>query len=141
MQKQNLHVVPNPLSCKDSNTVQYVHTQIQDLFCGRSAMETGRGGDYSSPMVLPAAWHPKHALEEIRSNVYYVTEKYDGVRYFLALLRYANRNFACMINRRGVVYPVSCIAPRTISTRAAVCLKASSCSTNRRTNKNFTCLT
>lgn len=105
-------IVPNPLVCTNPVTCHFVHQQLDELFTGVKQYKRndyGNDDDYISPMVLPSSWHPKRSLAQLRSNEYYVTEKYDGVRYFLLLMsEHQTRNpQAFMVNRRGLIYPIS----------------------------------
>ncbi len=107
-------IVPNAIECQTSVICDWVHEQLNRLFRGRRESDSRLGRnhgsdsrDYDSPMVLPVSWHPKRAMEQLRGNSYYVTEKYDGVRYFLILVQRSNKQYAFMINRRGSIYSVS----------------------------------
>ncbi len=107
------NIEPNPLVCTNHVTCDWVHDQLDQLFTGvksvrqRKDTRTRDETSYTSPMVLPASWHPKRSLEQLRANQYYVTEKYDGVRYFLLLVQHKHSPKAYMINRRGTIFPVS----------------------------------
>lgn len=107
---EELKIEPNPLVCTDRAMCNWVHDQLDELFFGVRKRGRERWNEeessYQSPMVLPASWHPKRSLDQLRSNAYYVTEKYDGVRFFLLLVQNKEPQ-AYMIDRRGSIYFVS----------------------------------
>lgn len=101
-------IVPNVLTCKQTHVCEWIHTQLRHLFSGlKTYARQSQNNEYDSPMVLPASWHPQQSLHQLKTHPYFVTEKYDGVRYFLLLVSYNHKPQAFMIDRRGDIFLVS----------------------------------
>jgi hypothetical protein len=99
-------IVPNALTCHPIVS-QWARHQLFELFTGYTQKNTMTRKRYESPMVLPASWHPQRSPDQLRRNTYFVTEKYDGVRYFLLLLQRHDKPHAFMIDRKGSVFSVA----------------------------------
>lgn len=105
---KTLDIVPNALVCSNPLVRQWVLTELDRLYSGsQDQHHFNTSKHYESPMVMPMSWHPRRAIQQLESHLYFVTEKYDGVRYFLFLTQRNNRQYAFMINRAGTLFSVA----------------------------------